>query len=55
MEIKFDANNNSQLEFGEFLNLYAAILRRVRDRYIKSSIRRDFFIDKNKKYQNEKK
>ncbi|CAD7965794.1 unnamed protein product [Amoebophrya sp. A25] len=45
---KFDTNKNGVLEFNEFLNLYAAILRRVRDRYIKAGIRRDFFIDKNK-------
>ena len=36
---KFDWNNNNLLEFSEFLNLYAAILRRVRDRYIKATIR----------------
>ncbi|CAD7944041.1 unnamed protein product [Amoebophrya sp. A120] len=45
---KFDTNKNGFLEFTEFLCLYAAILRRVRDKYIKAGIRRDFFIDKNK-------
>ena len=30
---KFDTNKNGVLEFNEFLNLYAAILRRVRDRW----------------------
>ena len=45
---KFDTNKDNKLQFNEFLNLYAAILRRVRDRYIKAGIRRDFFIDKNK-------
>lgn len=45
---KFDTNKDGVLQFNEFLNLYAAILRRVRDRYIKAGIRRDFFIDKNK-------
>ena len=30
---KFDTNKNGVLEFNEFLNLYAAILRRIRDRY----------------------
>ena len=38
---KFDSNNNNKLEFSEFLNLYAAILRRVRDRYIKAQISHD--------------
>ncbi|CAD7960401.1 unnamed protein product [Amoebophrya sp. A25] len=45
---KFDTNKNGSLEFTEFLCLYAAILRRVRDKYIKAGIRRDFFIDKNR-------
>lgn len=30
---KFDTNKNGNLEFTEFLCLYAAILRRVRDKY----------------------
>lgn len=45
---KFDTNKNGQLEFDEFLNLYAAILRRLRDRYVRAGMRRDFFIEKNK-------
>ena len=37
------------MEFNEFLNLFAAVLRRVRDRYIKAGMRRDFFIGKERR------